>query len=422
MRVGDDYQVRVPAFHAGWWKQIDAKAEAMLVWAPHREVGDVKLDEYIHVAKEKHGYNVEQALGMLFWHKHSVDKALTDLANFTPFPDDWTVEDKVLFEQAFSFHGKSFHRIRQMLPDKSIASLVKYYYSWKKTRSRTSLMDRQARKLTNNKEESDEEAGGSGNSDSDMDSIKENGTQQKEEAKALSTSSSSVRTVKKADGSHLRMRKAQTPRGMFLQYDDLIAIATGPPGQGEALLKQLDTELVTLKRQVQNNKQLLGMNKQKTNAGVDVLRPTEGPSKINHRWSNEELLLAVQGVRRYGKNFKAIAEVIGNKSEAHVRSFFVNHRRRYNLDEVLAEYEKEYGTQPTSRTEEEMEIDIKEDDAVVPVTNGESKSDSPSPVTDSKGAPPPPLLKQSPPSKITDLAVPTTSSNGQTMPPLVRHA
>ena len=34
-----------------------------------------------------------------------------------------------------------------MLPDKSIAQLVKYYYGWKKTRTRTSLMDRQARKL-----------------------------------------------------------------------------------------------------------------------------------------------------------------------------------------------------------------------------------------------------------------------------------
>ena len=97
------------------------------------------------MAKEKYGYNSEQALGMLFWHKHDLDRALQDLANFTPFPDEWSVEDKVLFEQAFQFHGKSFHRIRQMLPDKSIAALVKYYYSWKKTRTRTSLMDRQAR-------------------------------------------------------------------------------------------------------------------------------------------------------------------------------------------------------------------------------------------------------------------------------------
>ena len=55
-------------------------------------------------------------------------RALPDLSNFTPFPDEWSVEDKVLFEQAFQFHGKSFHRIRQMLPDKSIAALVKYYY------------------------------------------------------------------------------------------------------------------------------------------------------------------------------------------------------------------------------------------------------------------------------------------------------
>ena len=81
---------------------------------------------------------------------HSLLRAIQDLANFTPFPDEWSVEDKVLFEQAFQveirflenelklftffllpqFHGKSFHRIRQMLPDKSIAALVKYYYRY----------------------------------------------------------------------------------------------------------------------------------------------------------------------------------------------------------------------------------------------------------------------------------------------------
>lgn len=73
------------------------------------------MEEYITVAKEKYGYNGEQALGMLFWHKHDLERAVLDLANFTPFPDEWTVEDKVLFEQAFQFHGKSFHRIRQMV-------------------------------------------------------------------------------------------------------------------------------------------------------------------------------------------------------------------------------------------------------------------------------------------------------------------
>lgn len=54
---------------------------------------------------------------MLFWHKHNIEKSLADLPNFTPFPDEWTVEDKVLFEQAFSFHGKTFHRIQQMVSE-----------------------------------------------------------------------------------------------------------------------------------------------------------------------------------------------------------------------------------------------------------------------------------------------------------------
>lgn len=48
-------------------------------------------------------------------------------------------------------------------------------------------------------------------------------------------------------------------------------------------------------------------------------------------------------MRKYGKDFRAIAEVIGTKTEAHLRTFFVNYRRRYNLDTVLVEYEAEHG-------------------------------------------------------------------------------
>ncbi|MGH0162321.1 UNVERIFIED_CONTAM: hypothetical protein FKN15_077930 [Acipenser sinensis] len=129
---------------------------------------------------------------MLFWHKHNIEKSLADLPNFTPFPDEWTVEDKVLFEQGFSFHGKTFHRIQQMLPDKSIASLVKFYYSWKKTRTKTSVMDRHARKQKRDREESEEEMEENVNNSSDavIDANKENKTesgtgQEKQETKPV---------------------------------------------------------------------------------------------------------------------------------------------------------------------------------------------------------------------------------------------
>lgn len=156
IRVGTNYQAVIPECKPESPARYSNKElKGMLVWSPNHCVSDAKLDNYIAMAKEKHGYNIEQALGMLLWHKHDVEKSLADLANFTPFPDEWTVEDKVLFEQAFGFHGKCFQRIQQMLPDKLIPSLVKYYYSWKKTRSRTSVMDRQARRLGGRKDKED---------------------------------------------------------------------------------------------------------------------------------------------------------------------------------------------------------------------------------------------------------------------------
>ncbi|XP_054377099.1 REST corepressor 3 isoform X1 [Pongo abelii] len=398
MRVGAEYQARIPEFDPGATKYTDKDNGGMLVWSPYHSIPDAKLDEYIAIAKEKHGYNVEQALGMLFWHKHNIEKSLADLPNFTPFPDEWTVEDKVLFEQAFSFHGKSFHRIQQMLPDKTIASLVKYYYSWKKTRSRTSLMDRQARKLANRHNQGDsdddvEETHPMDGNDSDYDP--------KKEAKKEGNTEQPVQTSKIGLGRreyqslqhrhHSQRSKCRPPKGMYLTQEDVVAVSCSP-NAANTILRQLDMELISLKRQVQNAKQVNSALKQKMEGGIEEFKPPESNQKINARWTTEEQLLAVQApsiytsvtvlllllpflplnmeflkrftgsgkkytlpnglslkcVRKYGKDFQAIADVIGNKTVGQVKNFFVNYRRRFNLEEVLQEWEAEQGTQASN--------------------------------------------------------------------------
>jgi len=403
IRVGKDYQISPP----DWIPPEQRKPEqcperALLVWSPCPSIGNGKLDEYIQISKGKYGYNAEQALGMLFWHKHDLDRAIQDLANFTPFPDGWSVEDKVLFEQAFQFHGKSFHRIRQMLPDKSIAQLVKYYYSWKKTRQRTSLMDRQARKLQSQREETNEKKAPTPSASNTEDATKDTTT------KATTESNNKVETPisddedmltedaskprcsncgilchvthatnkgemcgtchqyfnrtghvrpttgpgrkdgSKAGGTQkynaLLKNSGKPPKGMYINHDDLVSLATGPSSQGEQLLKSMDREVVSYKRTVQNNKQILSaLTRRNLDRNIDPYRIPDASSKINAKWTQEEQLLGVQGVRKFGKNFGTIAEVIGTKTESHVRSFFVNYRRRYNLDNALKEYEAEHG-------------------------------------------------------------------------------
>ncbi|XP_049874933.1 REST corepressor 3 isoform X2 [Pectinophora gossypiella] len=416
IRVGRDYQAVCPELEPVEQRRPELISDrALLVWSPTSEISDSKLDEYITTAKEKYGYNGEQALGMLFWHKHDLNRASMDLANFTPFPDEWTVEDKVLFEQAFQFHGKSFHRIRQMLPDKSIASLVKYYYSWKKTRARTSLMDvvSEGRNATGSGGSKRESGGGSepGGSDKESDNDEKKWTYHRGVVRAgggetapraagpaaaqgenggenagkwctvcgIQCSQTTTHNSQKlcqaclvharrtgtmrplcgpsgrrGPGSKQQRYKHRLPRGIYINHDDLVAMATGPqPGdtpqrglvnQGEAMLKAMDREITSLKRQVQANKQQLSAMKRKVgDAGVEELRPGEPPAKINARWTNDELLMAVTAVRKYGKDFQAIAETLGTKTEAHVRTFFISYRRRYNLDAVLREHEADRG-------------------------------------------------------------------------------
>ena len=170
-------------------------------------------------------------------------------------------------------------------------------------------MDRQARKLTSHKDEGSD--GGSDVSDNESDSgngPKDSLAQSMKDGKPMcsncfTTSSGqfhntnkgvlcrtcysywrrtgamkSSGTQKKHDsgsGRHLQLKPRKPPRGMYLNHEDLMAIANGPPGQGDAILKSLDSEVITLKRNVQNNKQIISQYKHKITDGIDAFRPNE---------------------------------------------------------------------------------------------------------------------------------------------------
>ena len=56
--------------------------------------------------------------------------------------------------------------------------------------------------------------------------------------------------------------------------------------------------------QVQLNKQNISALKRKNSDNLEEIRPNENTNRINARWTNDEILLAVQGVRKYGKDFQ----------------------------------------------------------------------------------------------------------------------
>ena len=50
--------------------------------------------------------------------------------------------------------------------------------------------------------------------------------------------------------SQVMKNNSRPPKGMYINHDDLVTMATGPNTQGEHLLKSMDREIVSYKRVV----------------------------------------------------------------------------------------------------------------------------------------------------------------------------
>ncbi|XP_038133825.1 REST corepressor 3-like, partial [Cyprinodon tularosa] len=181
---------------------------------------------------------------------------------------------------------------------------------------------------------------------------------------------------------------------------------------------------------VQNAKQMNSGLKQLLESGIEEYRTTENTQKVNARWTTDEQLLAVQGVRKYGKNFQAIADVIGNKTVGQVKNFFVNYRRRFNLEEVLLEWEAEQGTRPQNG--ETTSSEEGKNSSTTPSTKSTDEEDEEGQVTSSAPTTPEALSASHTFTTSPATAAPTTGSLSATSnhptatptsyPSLQRHA
>ncbi|GFV53455.1 REST corepressor [Trichonephila clavipes] len=142
VKVGSKYQAVIPNLIPEGLQRNDESEDERLIWSPCCTIDDEKLADYVNETKEKFEYSQEQSLGILFANGYDLQKAREDVLKYEPRPVKWSIEDKALFEEGFNLHGKNFDMICKMLPDKPMKSVIEYYYSWKKTRHHTSLLDK----------------------------------------------------------------------------------------------------------------------------------------------------------------------------------------------------------------------------------------------------------------------------------------
>lgn len=93
--------------------------------------------------------------------------------------------------------------------------------------------------------------------------------------------------------------------------------------------------------QIQNNKQIASSLKAKNLVNATAVQNPGiiAANRVSARWSTDEYQLAIRGMRKHGKNFQSIAEIIGTKNESQVNQFYTNYRKKFNLEDIIKEYE-----------------------------------------------------------------------------------
>ena len=80
-----------------------------------------------------HDFNISRAVQ--FWEINPPEYILMrNRINIPPIFDMWSEDEVRLFEEGIALFGKTFHTIRaKLLPNRTVAQLVEFYYFWKMT-------------------------------------------------------------------------------------------------------------------------------------------------------------------------------------------------------------------------------------------------------------------------------------------------
>ncbi|KAL7073668.1 hypothetical protein ACQ4LE_007167 [Meloidogyne hapla] len=132
IRVGSNFQVlSLPEPDEGQ-NSYNSTPMDLCLWKMHKMIKDDQLSNYCIDAYTNFGIEPDRALFILYKLNYDFEKARLELQNRSIFSRDFSNDDAYAFRNAFIYFGKNFARVRQILPHKTLGSLVEHYYKTKK--------------------------------------------------------------------------------------------------------------------------------------------------------------------------------------------------------------------------------------------------------------------------------------------------
>uniref|UniRef100_G3TPP4 Nuclear receptor corepressor 2 n=1 Tax=Loxodonta africana TaxID=9785 RepID=G3TPP4_LOXAF len=262
----------------------------------------------------------------------------------------WSEQEKETFREKFMQHPKNFGLIASFLERKTVAECVLYYYLTKKNENYKSLVRRSYRrrgKSQRKKElavENQLRAGTRASweevfsrrkgKNSNKRNEKPDVDNDKEELVKEKTDDTSGEDNDEKEAVASRGRKTANSQGR--RKGRITRSMANEANSEEAVTPQQSAELASME-----------MNE-------------------SSRWTEEEMETAKKGLLEHGRNWSAIARMVGSKTVSQCKNFYFNYKKRQNLDDILQQHKLKMEKERNARRKKKKAPAVASEEAAFP--------------------------------------------------------
>uniref|UniRef100_A0A8D0L3U1 Nuclear receptor corepressor 1 n=1 Tax=Sphenodon punctatus TaxID=8508 RepID=A0A8D0L3U1_SPHPU len=257
------------------------------------------------------------------------------------FMNVWTDHEKEIFKEKFVQHPKNFGLIASYLERKNVPDCVLYYYLTKKNENYKALVRRNYGKRRGRNQQQIARPSQDEKVEEKVEEERAEKTEKKEEEK------------KDEEEKDEREESKETPK----EKDKIEMVPEETEEREQAIPRGRKTANSQGRRKGRITRSMTNEAAAANAAAAAAteeppppLPPPPEPSSAEpvetSRWTEEEMEVAKKGLVEHGRNWAAIAKMVGTKSEAQCKNFYFNYKRRHNLDNLLQQHKQKSSRRP----------------------------------------------------------------------------
>ncbi|XP_060049263.1 nuclear receptor corepressor 2 isoform X5 [Erinaceus europaeus] len=227
----------------------------------------------------------------------------------------WSEQEKDTFREKFMQHPKNFGLIASFLERKTVAECVLYYYLTKKNENYKSLVRRSYRRRGKSQQQQQQQQ------------MPRSSQEEKEEKEKEKEAEKEEKPDMENDKEELVKEKADDTSGE--DNDEKEAVAS----KGRKTANSQGRRKGRITRSMANEANSEEAVTPQQSAELASMEMNE-----SSRWTEEEMETAKRGLLEHGRNWSAIARMVGSKTVSQCKNFYFNYKKRQNLDEILQQH------------------------------------------------------------------------------------